>query len=528
MNPLLGQIGDIWKGTSLAQRLIFVVLIAALLIGFLGITRWAREPEYGLLYGDLSQKEAAEVVANLRDNGIPYKVKNKGRTIMVPSNKIYEIRMTLAKDNLPRGDVGFELFDKVKFGMSNLAQKVNYRRALQGELTKTISHLEGVEWAKVQIVIPEPSLFIEDEKPSTASVILKTRSGQRLKPQQVSGITHLVSASIEGLNPENVTITDSLGNLLSKTGGSTLSGMVSDQLELKRKMEDYYAAKAMSLVERITGSDKAIVKVSADLDFKHIDEKQTEYDQDKKVPINQTITSQSTEMPQVLKKGEDDSQIENSKEKEESETTQYALSKIERAVSERAASVKRLTVAVLVDGYYEKEETEEGKINRKFSKRPDEELNQIAAIVKQSIGLDESPPRNDKFEIQCVQFRGQVPVFVDEEGIAKEKKKEFILTIVKNSSLVVAVLAFLLFALKALKRLSVPRPPVEYAAYAPPPELQDSPGDPSLGGKSQAETARDKSISEKRLLLRDSILDNAKEDSRATSNLLKQWLRGAK
>jgi flagellar biosynthesis/type III secretory pathway M-ring protein FliF/YscJ len=183
---------------------------------------------------------------------------------------------------------------------------------------------------------------------------------------------------------------------------------------------------------------------------------------------------------------------------------------------------------VLVDGYYEEEETEEGKINRKFSKRPDEELNQIAAIVKQSIGLDESPPRNDKFEIQCVQFRGQVPVFVDEAGIAKEKKKEFILTIVKNSSLVVAVLAFLLFALKALKRLSVPRPPVEYAAYAPPPELQDSPGGPSLRRKSSAETERDKSISEKRLLLKENILDNAKEDPRATSNLLKQWLRGTK
>jgi flagellar M-ring protein FliF len=523
LNPLLGQIGDIWKGTSLAQRLIFVVLIAGFLIGFLGVTYWVREPEYGLLYGELDQKEAAEVVASLRDNGIPYKIKDKGGTVMVPSNMIYEVRMSLAKDNLPRGDVGFELFDKVKFGMSNLAQKVNYRRALQGELTKTISHLEGVEWARVQIVIPEPSLFIEDEKPSTASVILKTRSGQRLQPQQVAGITHLVSASVEGLNPENVTVTDSLGNLLSKAGGSTLSGMVADQLEFKRKMEDYYAVKALSLVERITGSGKAIVKVSADLDFKHIDEKLTEYDQDKKVPINQTITSQSTEMPQVLNTGEDDSQIENSKEKEETETTQYALSKIERAVSERAAGVKRLTVAVLVDGYYEEEETEEGKINRKFSKRPDEELNQIAAIVKQSIGLDESPPRNDKFEIQCVQFHGEVPVFVDEEGIEREKKKEFILTIVKNSSLVIAVLAFLLFALKALKRLSIPRQQVGYAEYVPPPELQDS---SSSGSPKEAKGVKGKS--EKRLLLRESILANAKEDPRSTSNLLKQWLRGAK
>ena len=524
MNPLLGQIGDIWKVTSFTQRLIFIVLIAGFLVGFLGVTYWIREPDYGLLYGDLDQKEAAEIVSYLRDNGIPYKVKNKGSTIMVPSNLVYEARMDLAKDNLPRGEVGFELFDEVKFGMSNLAQKVNYRRALQGELTKTISHLDGVEWAKVQIVIPEPSLFIEDEKPSTASVILKTRSGQRLKPMQISGITHLVSASVEGLSPENVTITDSMGNLLSRTEGSTMAGIVADQLELRRKMEDYYATKALSMVERITGSGKAIVKVSVDLDFKQVDEKQIEYDQDKKVPINQTITSQSTEMPQVLNTGEDSSQIENSKEKEETETTQYALSKIERAVSERAVSVKRLTVAVLVDGYYEEEKTEEGKINRKFTKRPDEELKRIAAIVKQSIGLDESPPRNDKFEIQCVQFRGQVPVFIDEEGIAREKKKEFILTIVKNSSLIIAVLAFLLFAMRALKRLLGSRQQLGYAAYAPPPELQDG----SQGEEGPTKLDQDKTSSERRLLLRDSILDKAKADPLTVNALIKKWLRGAK
>jgi flagellar M-ring protein FliF len=289
-------------------------------------------------------------------------------------------------------------------------------------------------------------------------------------------------------------------------------------------MEDYYAAKALSMVERITGPGKAIVKVSVDLDFKQVDEKQIEYDQDKKVPINQTITSQSTEMPQVLNTGEDGSQIENSKEKEETETTQYALSKIERAVSERAASVKRLTVAVLVDGYYEEEKTEEGKINRKFKKRPDEELKRIAAIVKQSIGLDELPPRNDKFEIQCVQFHEQVPVFIDEKSIAREKKKEFILTIVKNSSLIIAVLAFLLFAKRALKRLLGARQQVEYAAYAPPPELQDS----SVGEEGPKKTGQDKKSSERRLVLRDNILNKAKTDPRTVSALTKKWLRGAK
>ena len=146
-----------------------------------------------------------------------------------------------------------------------------------------------------------------------------------------------------------------------------------------------------------------------------------------------------------------------SKESEETETTQYALSKVERVVSEHEASIKRLTVAVLVDGNYEEEETEDGKVNSKYIPRTEEELKQIAAIVKQAIGLDESPPRNDKFEIQSVKFQHHLPVYVDEESVEASDKKEFILSIVRSSSLVIAVLAFLLFATRALKRILVPQ-----------------------------------------------------------------------
>ena len=519
MADLTDQINNIWKGTSLIHRLIFAIVILGLLLGFFGIIYWVREPEYGFLYGDLDQKDAAEIVANLRDNNIPYKVKDKGSSILVPSDKIYEVRMSLAKSGLPGGEVGFELFEQVKFGMSNLAQKVNYRRALQGELAKTISQIEGVEWAKVQIVIPEPSLFIEDEKPSKASVILKIKKSQRLKPQQIDGVIHLVSSSVEGLNAANVTVTDSKGNLLSQIEDSTLSGVVSSQMDLRTKIEDYYASKALNMIEKITGSGDAVVKVSADLDFKHVDEKQTEYDNENKVPVTQTIVSQSTETPQALAGGE--GELRSSKEKEETETTQYALSKVERTVSEHVARVKRVTVAVLVNGYYEEEKTEDGGINRKFIKRSDEELKQIASIVKQSIGLNESPPRNDKFEIQCVQFYAGVPFFVDEEGVEKEDKKEFMLEIVKNSSLVIAVIAFLLFAVKALKRVMSPQQKLGYATYSPT-ELQD-------GFEGAEEIAPEdisrKKVDKKRIAIRDDIIKSTKGDPRTTSNLVRKWLR---
>jgi flagellar M-ring protein FliF len=503
-------------------------VILGFIAGLLAVTFWVRTPDYGLLYSDLSQKEASGVVTYLRDNNIPYKVKDNGSTVLVPANKIYEARMALAENSLPGGEVGFELFDKVKFGMSDLAQKVNYRRALQGELSKTIAQLDGVEWAKVQIVIPEPSLFIKEEKPSKASVVIKMRKRNALRAEMIAGITHLVSTSVEGLSTENITITDSRGNLLSKSGESKLSGEITSQFDLTRKIEENYASKAMSIIEKMTGPGKAIVKVSAELDFKHLDEKQVEYDNEKRVPISQVITTQSTEMPQGSNGGDGSGGM--SKESEETETTQYALSKIERVVSEHEASIKRLTVAVLVDGNYEEEETEDGEVNSKYIPRTEEELKQIAAIVKQAIGLDESPPRNDKFEIQSVKFQHHLPVYVDEESIKASDKKEFILSIVKSSSLVIAVLAFLLFASRALKRILVPqkgRAGFGYARYDAPLELeheleQEFEHEEQI---SKVASARQGKIDERRISIRDGIIENTKSDPKTTSNLVRKWLR---
>ena len=522
MSQITDEFSNIWNGTSFGQRLTFIVVILGFIAALLGVTFWVRTPDYGLLYSDLGQKEAAEVVSYLRDNEIKYKVKDNGSTVLVPSNKIYEARMALAKESLPGGEVGFELFDKVKFGMSDLAQKVNYRRAIQGELSKTISQLDGVEWAKVQIVIPEPSLFVGEEKSATASVVLKMRKRNAVNPSILAGISHLVSTSVEGLTPENISITDSRGNLLSKSGDNQLSTVVTNQFDLSRKREEYYASQAMSIIEKITGPGKAIVKVSVDLDFKNVDEKQIEYDQDKRVPVSQVITTQSTEMPGGAN---GDGGGKMSKESEETETTQYALSKVERVVSEHEARVKRLTVAVLVDGNYVDEEMADGTVNTKYEPRTEDELDQIAVIVKQAIGLNEAAPRNDVFEIQNVQFHRAIAAYVDEEGVEKEDKKAFILSIARSSSLVIAVIAFLLFASKALKRMSSPRQQVApapggggYATYAPVPEIENN-------AISEADAAREKKSDEDRVAIREGIVSNAQEDPRTTSNLVRKWLR---
>jgi flagellar M-ring protein FliF len=345
------------------------------------------------------------------------------------------------------------------------------------------------------------------------------RKRNALRAEMIAGITHLVSTSVEGLSIEDITITDNRGNLLTTSGESKMSGEITNQFSLSRKIEDYYASKAMSIIEKMTGPGKVIVKVSADLEFKHVDEKQIEYDNEKKVPISQIITTQSTEMPQ----GNSGDGGGMSKESGETETTQYALSKVERVISEHEARIKRLTVAVLVDGNYEEEETEDGKVNRTYIPRTEEELAQIASIVKQAIGLDETAPRNDKFEIQSVEFQHHLPVYVDEESVAKAEKKEFILSIARSSSLVIAVLAFLLFAKKALKSVLVPRraaaagPAMDFAAYEAPLEIEEQ--------MSEVDKVRQGKMNDKRIAVRDGIIDNTKSDPKTTSNLVRKWLR---
>lgn len=517
LKHVFDQLTLVWQRMDFPQKAFLMIMAFGFLGGILFWANWARKPAYGLLYGHLSSKEAGEIVSKLKDLKIPYELKDGGTTVLVCSEKIYEARLALASEGLPRGDIGFELFDKVNFGMSDFVQRVNYRRALQGELAKTISNIDEVEWAQVQIVMPEQSIFTEGEKPATASVILKLRAstGGSLKPIQIAGITHLVCSSIEGLKPDNVTITDNHGNLLSKKVGSFLDNAANDQLDLKRRVEDYYASKAESMLEKIMGAGKVVVKVSADLDFRHIDEKQIEYDPEKRVPKIQTITSRLSGSNSSAPGGPAGMQANlvqsgitqaggGTSDEEETAQTQFELSKTERVVAEHSASLKKLSVAVLVDGTYQAIKGEDGKIKRTYMPRLPEDLNQMSAIVKQAIGLNEAAPRNDTFEIKNVQF--YEPSFEEEETtVVKEQRKDFIIKIAKNCSLGIAVLGFLLFAMIALKRMKhrvkdvVQGVAIPAATEEPRPVIGE-------GGR------------------RGQIVDDIRKDPALTANVLKKWL----
>lgn len=251
---------------------ILIAVAAGLVLGAIVLlaARGAR-PAFVPLYTNLSMDDAAQVVSKLKEMNVKYHLAGGGRAIMVPDKDIYETRLALASEGLPAGSgVGFEIFDKSNFGATEFSQKINYLRALQGELTRTIMQMAEVEQARVHLVIPEQELYIEKEKPATASVMLKLKAGASLAKKQVQGIRHLVASAVEGMKPENVTVLDVFGNILSppQDGPDALTGALTlSQLEAKRAYEKELEASIAGMLEQVLGPRKASVRVNADIDF---------------------------------------------------------------------------------------------------------------------------------------------------------------------------------------------------------------------------------------------------------------------
>ena len=532
LKNVMGQIGNIWNGISLSHKFIMIMMTMGFIGGIIGVTQWARKPDFALLYGELGPKESGEIVDLLKEENVSFQIRGNGSAIAVPSEKVHEMRLKLAGKGLPREESGYELLDKVGFGTSDFVQRVNYRRAVQGELAKTIRHLDYVEWAQVHLALPEGSLFVEDEKSATASVILKlkSRSAGVLRPEQVASIVHLVSAGVEGLKPENVTITDTRGNLLSKKElPSSMIGASNDQLEMKKKIEDYFVAKAQDLLEKIVGGGKSVVRVSADLDFKHVDEKLVEFDPERRVPKVQTVTTRVSGgapfsgggvpgMQANLMSQSGIIQSVGSSENEETAQTQYELSKTERIIADHGASLKRLSVAVLVDGMYEDQKADDGKIQKVYTPRNKDDMVRIAALVKQAIGIDESSNRNDSFEIQNVQF--YEPSFEQEDAsLKKEQQKEFMLKMAKNGSLAITVLVFLLFVMRSMKKLKKARTTNEQHNFT-----NSHTSNMNVTTDEVDEEEQEKADDAKQLRLREQVVKNIRKDPSVTASSLKKWI----
>ena len=270
------RLRELWNRYQNRRKYIIIGIILILALAFAGISFWyGSKPEYVPLYTNLETKDAGDVVNSLKEAGVPYELveDKKGATILVPVTQVHDLRLELASAGLPRGNKGFELFDDSKLGVTEFQNKINYLQALQGELTRTIEHLDSVDKARVHIVLPEDSLYKKNEKPATASILLMLKPETKLTVPEVKGIVNLVSHSVQGLAPENITIVDEQGNILNKSdedgieqqNAQTLRTL--NQIEMTKKVRDHIQQNIQTMLDKTLGEGNAFVRVSVELDF---------------------------------------------------------------------------------------------------------------------------------------------------------------------------------------------------------------------------------------------------------------------
>jgi len=371
----------------------------------------ARTADYQLLYANLAEKDAASVVSWLKGERIDYQLKNGGKNIWIAANKIYETRLELASGGLPSGGgVGFEVFDKQSFALTDFVQKVNYTRALQGELARTITSLTPVEATRVHLAIPEKRLFKNQQKNATASIIVTLTKTGSLDKKQVQGIIHLVSGSVSGLNSDEVTVIDSSGNVLEGTAKSDDDQRFSvDMLVFQQQLERRMEERAQALLDKTMGKGQAMVRIAATLDFAKVEKTEELFDGEEPVIRSEQTQQESSGAQQSggipgvesnLQGNKAGAAGESPPTNKTSRTTNYEISKTVSKTINPVGTIKTLSVSVLLADRIIPAVDEESKPTAET--RDEKELKAVEVMVATALGLNEE--RGDNINVTSMPF----------------------------------------------------------------------------------------------------------------------------
>lgn len=505
------QLQDVFNGflgLSPQKKFLFVGVLLTVVGSLAVFGFFAGRPDFGVLYSDLKEQEAAEVMAKLQEHRIPYRIEAGGRVIEVPREQIYEIRLTLAGEGMSRGGiVGFEIFDEESWSTSQFVEGVKYRRALQGELARTIMSMAEVESARVHLVLPERSPFVgKEEGQPKASVVLQLRGGQRLPPEKVKGVVHLVSGSVDGLLPDAVAVIDSEGRLLTRAQGGeqdTLTEVSTYQLEYKRSLETGMEQRLTRMLERVTGEGNAIVRVSAEVDFRQVEKQEEIYDPDSVVVRSEQKRAEKTGglstagVPGIAantpgRQGAR-SVIQTPPSEKQEKILNYEINKITRRMVESPGMLLRLSVAVLL---------------RKQDKMQDGELEGISALVKGAVGFDAE--RGDQVEVALMPFESGPPEGNEEvapPGL-QERIQRYLPYALKYGALLLGALLLVFVVLRPMLRsLSEDGKRLEEFQRQLPESLEKAErAAPQLTGREQ-------------------LIDLVKDDPARAAQVIRLWLR---
>lgn len=411
---------DIFKNTKLIVA--FAVLL--LLAGFsVFLFYFFNSSDMEPIYYNLNPEDAGKIVDKLKENKIKYKIEGNGSVIKVDNSKVNELRLMLASQGLPsKSGIGFEIFDKAKFGISGYSEKVNYRRALEGELSRTISSIDGVKMARVHLALPEPNIFANNQTAASASVVVYLRDNFKLSESQIKGISYLVSSAVEGLLIDNVSIIDGLGRLIKSQG----SDDDAEYMDLKRKLEETLSQKLQDMLDKIYGKEKTIVSTDLSIDMDKLQSVKETYNPN---PVVRSATTSSEDITE----GEIKTKRNNSDMK-------YEIDKTIETYIKKPGNIKKISISVAIDSKNLKET----------------DINNIKELVSAASGIDKN--RGDNINVVSFEFTKQNNNNLDNKEVidwAKEKEKsQLIRDIIKYSSIVLVAIIFSVLIFLLIKSLN--------------------------------------------------------------------------
>lgn len=527
-----------------ASALAFAIALLA------GVWMWSQQPEYSVLFSNIEEKDGGAIVTALQQQNVPYRVESGGATIMVPSTRANELRLTLAAQGLPRGgSVGFELLENQKLGLSQFHEQVNYQRALEGELARTIQSIGAVAGARIHLAIPKQSAFLRNEQKPTASVVVSLRAGRTLEPAQIAGIVHLVSSSVPGLASNQVSVIDQNGNLLARQRKQDGPALDDTQLEYVRNMEDSYSTRIQRILDPMLGANNFRSQVMADIDFDDAEQTSETYTPNptpktsirslqtaeniannpgplgvpgalsNQPPVPATAPITSPVVPGTPQSGP--LPLNSSK----TATTNFEVDKTVQHVKRAMGQVKRLSIALVVNHKSEKD----AKGNFKNIPLTEAEVKKINDLVREAVGYNEK--RGDSINVTNTAFTDPTKEIVASTPIYKDPD---VIAMLKEAARWLVLALVLLFVIKKVIQPLMrsvapvaPEPKVEEEESAPlsidnlaerADQMMDSDVSPEVLELELAKMSYEKKLARAR--------DVARKDPKMVAQLIKEWMGG--
>ena len=516
----LRQFGERFNELSQGKKVAALSLIALALASLLVMSLWLKSPDYQLLYANLSSEDAGAIVDKLKSQKIPFELSNQGRTIRIASDRLHEVRLQLAGEGLPEGsDVGLEIFEDTPLGMTEFVQKLNFQRALQGELTRTIKTLDAVAQVRIHLVIPKDNLFRKNKPKGKASVTLKIKAGKTLTETQVQGIVHLVSASVGGIEAQDVVVVDLKGNLLS--GGQEPSAqamMSSSNFKHKTRVERKLQLSIIKMLEDALGAGKVIAKVSAELDFEKVERTEEIYDPDSQVirSENQISESSTGAVPPggvpgvqalVPSGGSAGGGVGQAAKRNKSNAlTNYEINKVVRRVSKPVGEISKISAAVMIDGSLEGDPPV-------YQPRSEEDMAKYLQIVQSAVGFDQD--RGDTIQVENIQF-DRSEMEAQREDIARAEQIDLGMEIGK---LVVGLIFLILFFTRVI------RPIINWMTMTVEVVAESDQLGVSEFDAVDEEKRRLSEMASESAHIRDSVAEFVTNDPKYTASVIRKWMR---